>query len=182
MSCIACDADDVRAFLLQHCLVYDDVATGGTRAHNRPTRVASCVSEIDRAMADDQRIEIVARALARHRLGHSLLTQSLPSELARSILDKSVERLWPSLTEEAEIVVQALDGMGPQSRPPEPPAQEPETEAKPATAEPALPQAEEAREAKEAEAKPEPSDRPAPESKPAADPPVSRWRVSFEGL
>ena len=68
-------------------------------------------------MADDPRIETVARALAQHRLGHSLLTQSLPSELARSILDKSVERLWPSLTEEAEIVLQALDGQQPQPSP-----------------------------------------------------------------
>jgi hypothetical protein len=70
-------------------------------------------------MMDDPRIETVARALARHRLGHSLLANSLPSEVARSILDKSVEKLWPSLRDEAEIVVEALnqgDGQSPASK------------------------------------------------------------------
>lgn len=137
-------------------------------------------------MADDQRIETVARALARHRLGHSLLTQSLPSDLARSILDKSVERLWPSLTEEAEVVLEALDGRGPQQGPPEQqgpqqqqpkpqPATETVAEAKPAMAEPTAPQVE--------VAKPEPADAQGPKPAQAADTPTPRLRLSsFEGL
>lgn len=60
-------------------------------------------------MTDNPRVEIVARALARHRLGQHALAGGLPSDTARSILAKAVEKLWPSLLDEARTVVEALD-------------------------------------------------------------------------
>jgi hypothetical protein len=47
--------------------------------------------------------------MARHRLGGSVFVADLPSELARSIHDGAVERLWPLLIDEATAVVQAID-------------------------------------------------------------------------
>jgi hypothetical protein len=57
----------------------------------------------------DRRVERAARAMARHRLGGSVFAANLPSEYARSIHDAAVERLWPSLVDEARAVVDAID-------------------------------------------------------------------------
>jgi hypothetical protein len=62
-------------------------------------------------MIDDPRIEVVARAMARYRLGHSTLIGSLPTDLTREIFDNCVEKLWPTLLEEASAITRALGEM-----------------------------------------------------------------------
>ena len=57
----------------------------------------------------DERIEIVARALASHRLGRSRLAPQLHSDQARLILERAVDKLSPLLLEEAAAVVEGLD-------------------------------------------------------------------------
>jgi hypothetical protein len=57
----------------------------------------------------DRRVERAARAMARYRLGGSVFAAGLPSEQARSIHEAAVERLWPSLVDEAAAVVEAID-------------------------------------------------------------------------
>jgi hypothetical protein len=57
----------------------------------------------------DRRVERAARAMARYRLGGSVFAADLPSEYARSIHDAAVERLWPSLVDEARAVVMAIE-------------------------------------------------------------------------
>lgn len=61
-------------------------------------------------MLDHDRVELAAKALARHRLGSNELTGQMNADLAHSILDRAVEQLWPQLREEAHAVVEALDG------------------------------------------------------------------------
>lgn len=60
-------------------------------------------------MSEDARIEAAARALAQHRLSRSELTGQLSSELARSIVERAAEQLWPQLKDEARAVVEAID-------------------------------------------------------------------------
>lgn len=58
---------------------------------------------------DDLRVEVVARALLRHRLASY---HQVPAELEAKLgasLRRVEERLWPSLSEEARAVVKALD-------------------------------------------------------------------------
>jgi hypothetical protein len=58
---------------------------------------------------EDRRIEIIARALAQHRLGRNELARELHSESAKQIVDSAVDRLWPLLKDEAWAVLAALD-------------------------------------------------------------------------
>ena len=68
-------------------------------------------------MTTERRVEIAARALARHRLGVSRLAPQLHTDEARRIMEKAVERLWPELLEEAAAVVDGLDdAAAPQQR------------------------------------------------------------------
>jgi hypothetical protein len=63
--------------------------------------------------ATDRLIEVVARALAQHRLGVSEFSPSgVLSAHATSILEKAAERLWPQLVEESRVVATALRAEG----------------------------------------------------------------------
>jgi hypothetical protein len=55
------------------------------------------------------RIEIVARAMARHHLGQQTFASALNPELIAKVCRGAEDKLWPSLVEEAKAVVQALD-------------------------------------------------------------------------
>jgi hypothetical protein len=58
---------------------------------------------------EDPRVEVAARALLRHRLAsYHQVPAALEAKLGAS-LRRVEERLWPSLSEEARAVIQALD-------------------------------------------------------------------------
>lgn len=63
------------------------------------------------AIPEDQRVEVAARALAHHKLSRNELTGKLSGDLARSIVARAAEQLWPQLKEEARAVIEALDRM-----------------------------------------------------------------------
>ena len=57
-----------------------------------------------------KRVEIVARALARHRLAHHhKISPSLVASVAAAI-SRAEERLWPMLAAEAQAVLEAIEG------------------------------------------------------------------------
>jgi hypothetical protein len=56
-----------------------------------------------------ERIEIVARAMARHHLGEQTFASALNPGLVAQVCRGAEDNLWPSLVEEAKAVVQALD-------------------------------------------------------------------------
>jgi hypothetical protein len=60
-------------------------------------------------MAEDDRIERAARALAHHRLVRNQAAGQTDTELGRTIIDRAVEQLWPQLRDEAQAVVEALE-------------------------------------------------------------------------
>lgn len=60
-------------------------------------------------MTDENKIEIAARALARYRLGHNELMPLARTHEGRQILVDAVEKLWPTLTDQARAVVEALE-------------------------------------------------------------------------
>jgi hypothetical protein len=55
------------------------------------------------------RIEIVARAMARYHLGRQTFASALNPELITKLREGAEDKLWPSLVGEAKAVVQALD-------------------------------------------------------------------------
>ena len=57
-----------------------------------------------------KQVEIVARALARHRLAyHHRISPNLVPSVAAAI-SRAEERLWPALTDEAQAVLAAMAG------------------------------------------------------------------------
>ncbi len=55
------------------------------------------------------RIEIVARAMARYHLGRQTFASALNPELIAKISKGAEDKLWPALVEEAKAVLAALD-------------------------------------------------------------------------
>jgi hypothetical protein len=70
-------------------------------------------------MTHDPRIETVAKALARHRLGKLDLKLGQNPELQHTIMEKAVENLWRSLYDEAGAMVAAIDQLAMDSEPPD---------------------------------------------------------------
>jgi hypothetical protein len=60
-------------------------------------------------MDGPKRIETVARALARFRLGKQTFVSSLNPDLVAKLRQSAEDKLWPSLVGEAAAVVEAID-------------------------------------------------------------------------
>jgi len=59
-----------------------------------------------------KRVETVARAMARYRLGAHMFSSSLNPDLIAKVIQGAEDRLWRSLIDEAEAVVEAIDALG----------------------------------------------------------------------
>jgi hypothetical protein len=63
-------------------------------------------------MDTPKRIETVARALARFRLGKETFVSSLNPDLVGKLRQGAEDKLWPSLVGEASAVIEAIDASG----------------------------------------------------------------------
>lgn len=66
-------------------------------------------------MDNSKRVERVARAMARYRLGRHPFTSSLNPDLMNKLYQAAEDKLWRSLVDEAKAVVEAIDVPGPDS-------------------------------------------------------------------
>jgi hypothetical protein len=63
-------------------------------------------------MDKPKRIETVARALARFRLGKETFVSSLNPDLVGKLRQSAEDKLWPALVGEASAVIEAIDASG----------------------------------------------------------------------
>src|SRR5262249_31414947 len=80
-------------------------------AHDSRPNLFMDVAEA-RQMDKPKRIETVARALARFRLGKQTFVSSLNPDLVGKLRQSAEDKLWPSLVGEATAVIEAIDASG----------------------------------------------------------------------
>ena len=67
-------------------------------------------SELGKVMLDP-RVEAAARAMAKYRLSTHSFSPGLAPELVSDLLRAAEDRVWPTLLEEARLVLAAADGV-----------------------------------------------------------------------